>query len=148
MLSKGMVVRIYDGDLVGWTFGTLIEKSSSIGALEKWRIETLDGTNLVRYVKSNYINFKKDGCGYVLKEGYIEKAKVNFNAWDIEAFAESWDDPDYFRDIFLDKKDEVYEMEWDGEEFWELHGVDDEREDTLFETKDLIFKINKPNFQG
>lgn len=140
MLKKGMLVKVYDGDLVGWTFGTLIEKSSSVGTFEKWRIETLDGTNLVRYVKSRYSDFKQDGCGYVLKKGFTVKAKVNFEVWDIEAFAESWDDPDYFRDIFQNNKDEVYEMEWDGKEFWELKNADDEREGTLFETEDLIFE--------
>lgn len=135
-----MLVKVYDGDLIGWTFGTLVEKCSSLGILSKWRIETLDGTNLVRFVKSSYRNFKQDGCGYMLKEGFTVKAKVNFEVWDIEAFAESWDDPDYFRNIFLNRKDEVYEMEWDGEEFWELKNADDEREGTLFQTKELIFQ--------
>lgn len=140
MLKKGMLVKVYDGDLIGWTFGTLVEKCSSFNSFEKWKIETLDGTNLVRFVKSRYEDFKQDGCGYLIKEGHIEKAKINFNKWDIEAFAESWDDPKYFADIFLSKKDEIYRFEWDGKEFWELKNVDDEREGTLFETKDLIFE--------
>lgn len=140
MLKKGMLVKVFDGDLIGWTFGTLIEKVDNIGTLEKWKIQTLDGTNLVRYVKSSYSDFKQDGCGYVLKEGFTVRAKVNFEVWDIESFAESWDDPEYFRNIFLNEKNETYDMQWDGEEFWELHGAEDEREGTLFETKELIFQ--------
>lgn len=135
-----MLVKVYDGDFIGWTFGYLVEKYSSLGILSKWKIETLDGTNLVRYVKSRYSHFKQDGCGYVLEKGYTEKAKINFNKWDLEEFANSWDDADYFRNIFLDRQDEVYEMQWDGIEFWELKNVDDEREGTLFQTKELIFQ--------
>ncbi|WP_291548109.1 hypothetical protein [Clostridium sp. HMP27] len=141
MLSKGMVVKIYDGDLIGWTFGTLVEKySNNISSFEKWKIQTLDNTNLVRFVKDIYKDFKQDGCGYILKEGFTVKAKVNFQTWNIDAFAESWDNPEYFRNIFLDSQDEVYEMEWDGTEFWEIKNVDDEREGTLFEMKDIVFQ--------
>lgn len=76
----------------------------------------------------------------VLQEGFTVKAKVNFQMWNVDEFAESWDDPEYFRDIFLNNKDDIYEMVWDGKEFWELKSADDEREGTLFQTKDLIFQ--------
>lgn len=139
MIKKSMVVKVYDGDLVGWTFGTLKEKyPNNSKAFEKWNVTCLDGTNLIRYIKTKYKDFKEDGCGYVLNKGFILQAKVNFKTWDIEAFAESWDDPEYFKNIFLDKQDEIYEMVWDGEEFFELLTAPDEREGTLFEIKDLL----------
>lgn len=141
MLKKSMVVKVYDGDLVGWTFGTLEEKyTNNSKAFEKWCVKCIDGTKLVRYIKTKYTDFKEDGCGYVLNKGFIIQAKINFNTWDLNGYAESWDDPEYFRNIFLNKKDENYEMIWDGNEFWELKNADDEREGTLFETKDIIFQ--------
>lgn len=141
MLKKSMLVKVYDGDLVGWTFGTLAEKyPNNSKAFEKWNITCIDGSNLIRYIKTKYNSFKEDGCGYLLTKGFSIQAKINFNTWDLNGYAESWDDPEYFRNIFLNKKDENYKMIWDGNEFWELKNADDEREGTLFETKDIIFQ--------
>lgn len=139
IMKSGMLVKVYDGDLVKWTLGTLMEKyPSSSKAFEKWNIKCIDGTNLIRYIKSKYSSFKEDGCGYLLTKDFTVKAKINFNVWDVNQFAESWDDPEYFKSIFLNTKNEVYEMKWDGEEFFELINVTDERDGTLFGIKDLL----------
>lgn len=63
---KGMVVRVYDGDLVGWVMGSLVRHISG----DRWTIYTEQGYSLDRIVKSNYTEFKKDGCGYVLESNH------------------------------------------------------------------------------
>lgn len=61
-------VIVYDGDLVGYTEANLIERYFVVqeDVLEKWLIETADGTRLVRFIK-NHSNKMKDGCGYLIK---------------------------------------------------------------------------------
>lgn len=73
------------------------------------------------------------------KKGFNAKAKVNFNSWSLKDWSESWDDPQYFFNLFDNKRDQVYEFQWDGQEFWELVNCKDERRDTLFESNQLIF---------
>lgn len=65
------------------------------------------------------------------------KAKINFKSWDLDEWSQTCDDPKYFSNLFSNKE-EVYEMRWDGKEFFELMNAPDEREGTLFEIKDLI----------
>jgi hypothetical protein len=140
MIGKSNVVKVYDGDLIGWTYGTLIEKHIRFESLERWTIETLDGTNLVRWVKEHYSDFAKDGCGYVLKEGYITEAKVNFYKWNKEEYYETYDCPEYYRRLYESNREKTYSFKWDGKEFWELINEIDEREGALFYTKELIFQ--------
>lgn len=66
--ERGQIVTVYDGDLVGFTCGTLIKRIGIIkeGVLEKWEMITQDGTTLVRFVKDHSQKPLKDGSGYIL----------------------------------------------------------------------------------
>lgn len=68
-MKKDQKVIVYDGDLLGYVQATLINRYSIVeeGVLEKWLMETVDGTRLVRFVK-NHSNKIKDGCGYIIEE--------------------------------------------------------------------------------
>ena len=68
-MEKGQVVKVYDGDLIGFTTAVLKELNEVVerGVLERWTMETEDGTQLVRFVR-NHSNAAKDGCGYILEE--------------------------------------------------------------------------------
>ena len=59
----GKEVKVYDGDLIGWTTGVVIEM------LEENRviIETKEGYRLKRYV-FNSKELKKDGSGYIMND--------------------------------------------------------------------------------
>lgn len=65
MLKENMKVKVFDGDLIGWTTGILVEQYQL--HQNKWRIFTNEGSELVRYVKENYTELKADGCGYAIK---------------------------------------------------------------------------------
>lgn len=75
-MKIGQVVKVYDGDLVGFTTAVLLNLVSVTedyeGRLERWRMETNDGTKLVRFVRNSY-DAKKDGSGYLIKEEEEEK---------------------------------------------------------------------------
>lgn len=61
MIKKFMNVKVYDGDLIGWTEGTLIEEYPG----GRWLIFTKENSSLIRYIKED-TNSKKDGCGYII----------------------------------------------------------------------------------
>lgn len=63
MLRKGMKVKVYDGDLIGWTNGILVHELSK----NRWVIFTDEESQLNRYIKEEYNEMKKDGCGYVVE---------------------------------------------------------------------------------
>lgn len=138
-MEYGQKVLVYVDDIEKWQVGELIERCISVedGILEKWRIQVVTGTALVRYMKDTMYEFKKDGCGYLLEEGKEIKAKINFKTWDLEEWSESWDDPEYFKDLFSNKE-EIYTLRWDGQEFFEIVNIEDERENELFEPHQLI----------
>lgn len=58
----GKEVKVYDGDLVGWTTGVIIEMLGENIAI----IETKEGSRLQRHV-FNSTELKKDGSGYIYK---------------------------------------------------------------------------------
>lgn len=169
-MEVGQKVLVYTDGIVGWEVGELkdkyriaeesaLEKWNIDGRcaypLEKWRIETTLGTNIVRTVKISTIDtfeldeelrnnsiiksfsFKSDGYGYPLEKDKKIKAKINFKNWDLEEWSETWDDPEYFKGLFSNKE-EVYIFSWDGQEFFELISVEDERKNELFEPQQLI----------
>lgn len=103
-----MIVKVYDGDWVGWTLGLVTkEYITAMGV-----ITTIDGTELRRHLKTS-TEHKKDGCGYILPQGYKIKAKINYDLWmeELEMQAESWDNPTQFRNYYLSNIDKVYEFE-------------------------------------
>ena len=46
--NKGECIKIYDGDLIGWTTATLTENVGEIDELERWKMITREGYELVR----------------------------------------------------------------------------------------------------
>jgi hypothetical protein len=46
----GKIIKIYDGDLIGWTTAKLIEKTAEMNGFEQWRMETAEGYELRRFV--------------------------------------------------------------------------------------------------
>jgi len=44
----GEVIKIYDGDLIGWTTATLIKKVGNTGKYERWTMITKEGSELRR----------------------------------------------------------------------------------------------------
>lgn len=59
----GKEVKIYDGDLIGWTTGVVIEMIGENRAI----IETKEGYRLQRHV-FNSTELKKDGSGYIMND--------------------------------------------------------------------------------
>lgn len=47
---KGEIIDVYDGDFIGWTTATLIEKVGELGGYERWIMKTKEGTELRRLV--------------------------------------------------------------------------------------------------
>lgn len=68
-MKANQEVIVYDGDLIGYTTATLINRYEVVeaGVLEKWSMYTKEGSVLIRYVK-NHSNKMKDGCGYIIEE--------------------------------------------------------------------------------
>lgn len=56
----GKEVKVYDGDLIGWTTGVVIEMLGENRAV----IEAKEGSRLQRHV-FNSKELKKDGSGYI-----------------------------------------------------------------------------------
>ncbi len=69
MFKKDQIVKVYDGDLVGFTTARLINKYGVVEeeVLERWAMETEQGAILIRYVK-NHSDAMRDGCGYIIKD--------------------------------------------------------------------------------
>ena len=59
----GKEVKIYDGDLIGWTIGVVIKMIGENRAI----IETKEGYRLQRHV-FNSKELKKDGSGYIMND--------------------------------------------------------------------------------
>ena len=57
----GKEVKIYDGDLIRWTTGVVIEMLRENRAI----IETKEGSRLQRHI-FNSTELKKDGSGYIM----------------------------------------------------------------------------------
>ena len=57
----GKEVKVYDGDLLGWTTGTVIEMLGENRAI----IETKEGSRLQRHV-FNSTELWKDGSDYIM----------------------------------------------------------------------------------
>lgn len=47
---KGQIVDVYDGDFLGWTTATLIERVGELGEYERWVMKTKEGSELRRLV--------------------------------------------------------------------------------------------------
>lgn len=103
-MEKGQLVKVYDGDLVGFVTATLEELIAVVeeGELERWTMITEDGTKLCRFIK-NYPNPVKDGCGYILEEGKDKFEKSFYckgtgeNHYDIskEYYINTFEDSEY-----------------------------------------------------
>lgn len=66
-MKPNQEVIVYDGDLIGYTTATLINRYEVVeaGVLEKWAMVTSQGSILIRYVK-NHSDKMKDGCAYMV----------------------------------------------------------------------------------
>lgn len=53
----GETIKVYDGDLIGWTTATLIKKTMEIKGLEQWTMRTKEGYELKRFI--NLVEVKK-----------------------------------------------------------------------------------------
>ena len=65
--KEGQLVYVYDGDLVGFTFASLTKRVDIVeqGVLERWKMLTIEGYELVRFVKNEEAP-KKDGSAYIV----------------------------------------------------------------------------------
>lgn len=61
-MQKGDSVKIYDGDLIGWTTGELLKCLDK----NRWIIKTKEGYMLNRIIKDSK-KCLKDGSGYLIK---------------------------------------------------------------------------------
>lgn len=68
-MKKGDMVKVYDGDLIGFTTATLVERMCKVesGDNERWLLLTKEGYNLIRIVRSSG-DALKDGCGYLISK--------------------------------------------------------------------------------
>ena len=78
--------------------------------------------------------------------GQIKKGKINFQQWtkeDREDFYESWDDPEYFRNLYEADKEKTYDFkiynDRDTNELLCEIVNDDERDGTIFYKHEVIF---------
>ena len=67
-MEKGQIVKVYDGDLVGFVSATLLDRVCVLekNILERWTMITEHGYILTRIVRPYKINPPKDGCAYLL----------------------------------------------------------------------------------
>ena len=62
-MLKGKEVKVYDGDLIGWTTGIIIKKVDDL----RVKIKTKEGYELVRVLKVDS-ELQKDGSAYLVVE--------------------------------------------------------------------------------
>lgn len=74
MLSENIKVLVYDEDIEKWTFGHLESKYD-----ERWKIQTVEGNTLFKYVKEDYNNLEEDDCAYVVNENLNIQASTKDN---------------------------------------------------------------------
>lgn len=105
-MKKGQLVKVYDGDLVGFTTARLEEKFESIeeGVLERWSMMTIEGYKLVRFVRNESIALK-DGCGYIIKEENAENDIIKRSFYCKDAGESHYDISDeFYINTFEDEK--------------------------------------------
>ena len=59
------MVDVYVDDIEQWQKAFLIEEYRSGSYLEKWRMKTSNGTEIVRYLKDSSYEKEEDGCAYL-----------------------------------------------------------------------------------
>ena len=69
-MLKGKEVKVYDGDLIGWTTGIIIKKVDEL----RVKIKTKEGYELVRVLKVDS-ELQKDGSGLPGHSGWQRYAQ-------------------------------------------------------------------------
>lgn len=65
LIDMENMVDVYVDDIEQWQKAFLIEGYKSGGSLEKWRMKTSNGTEIVRYLKDSSYEKLEDGCAYL-----------------------------------------------------------------------------------
>lgn len=62
-MLKGKKVKVYDGELIGWTTGVIIEEVDKI----RVKIKTKEDYELTRILRDSNSKIQKDGSAYLIE---------------------------------------------------------------------------------
>lgn len=139
-MKSGQKVKVYDGDLVGFTTATLEERNAVVkeGLLERWTMTTEDGTKLTRFVKP-YADEMKDGCGYLM-----ESPKTVFVVRELrdEENGELLSIHDVYATVFSNREDAKKHLDKLKDEYVELISKPYE----LGEERETLIDVNRTDY--
>lgn len=139
-MKKGQIVKVYDGDLVGFTTATLVDLITVINhkdeVLERWSMKTEDGTILVRLVR-NSSKATKDGCAYLLDKD--DNNNLDEIEEDTDDYDEELEEDEKWEEVEEDNKECKYEKTLYCVGYGESHyDISDEYYIATFEGEDYI----------